>query len=137
MRKYKRGYTLRNKYPCNLIFSYINVNSLTGTKLDHIREMCRIFPHFQRIAPQQNHDRYYRHPFMTKNYSMAIKKRSNMRNKYNKWKSRENYLMYQRAKYDCKKHGEVAKRDHLKKDIENGIMTIKIFWNTFKPLLNN
>ena len=74
---------------------------------------------------------------MTKNYSKAIMQRSKMRNKYNKWKSRENYLLYQRAKYDCKKIGKLAKRYHFRKATENGIMTSKVFWNTFKPLLNN
>ena len=60
-----------------------------------------------------------------------------MRNKYNKWKSRENYLLYQKAKYDCKKIGKSTKRDYFRKATENGIMTSKVFWDTFKPLLNN
>ena len=41
-------------------------------------------------------------PFMNKELSKAIKNKSRMRNKYNKWKSRENYLEYQKSKKLCK-----------------------------------
>ena len=76
-------------------------------------------------------------PFMNKIYSKAIMNKSKMRNKYNKWKSRENYLNYQKSKSHCKKIGYSAKREHLKKATENGIMTSKIFWDTVKPILTN
>ena len=76
-------------------------------------------------------------PFMTKEYSKAIMNKSKMRNKYNKWKSRENYLNYQKSKSHCKKTGYSVKRKHFQKVTENGIMTSKKFWDTVKPILTN
>ena len=75
--------------------------------------------------------------FMNKEYSKTIMNRSKMRNKYNKWKSRENYLAYQRAKYSCKKTGIKTKQNYYRRITQNGFMTNKLFWNTVKPLLTN
>ena len=41
-------------------------------------------------------------PFMNLELSKAIKDRSRLRNKYNKWRSRENYIEYQNLKKKCK-----------------------------------
>ena len=43
----------------------------------------------------------YQH-FMNHELRKAIKDRSKIRNKYNKWKSRENYLDFQNIKNKCK-----------------------------------
>ena len=40
--------------------------------------------------------------FMNKELSQSIKNRSMLRNRYNKFKSRENYINYQNAKKECK-----------------------------------
>ena len=75
-------------------------------------------------------------PFMTKEYSKAIMTRSRIKNRYNKWKSRENYLEYQKAKNNCKKIGALAKRNYFTKVTENGIMSSKELWKVVKPYLN-
>ena len=41
-------------------------------------------------------------PFMNLELSKAIKTKSHIRNKYNKWISRENYLEWQNIKNKCK-----------------------------------
>ena len=41
-------------------------------------------------------------PFMNLELSKAIKDKSRIRNKYNKWRSRENYLKWQNIKKKCK-----------------------------------
>ena len=41
-------------------------------------------------------------PFMNHELSNAIKQKSKIRNKYNKWRSRENYLEWQNIKKKCK-----------------------------------
>ena len=40
-------------------------------------------------------------PFMNLELGNAIKKKSRIRNKYNKWRSRENYLAWQNIKFRC------------------------------------
>lgn len=46
-------------------------------------------------------------------------------------------MNYQKSKSHCKKIGYTAKREHLRKATENGIMTSKQFWDTVKPILTN
>jgi len=58
-------------------------------------------------------------PFMTKEFSKALMTRSRLRNKYNKWKSRENYLAYQDIKKKCKTLGKKDRSDHFQKATEN------------------
>ena len=63
--------------------------------------------------------------------------RSRLRNKYNKWKSRENYVALQQAKKLCKFLTNKARNEYFKKATENGIMTNKDFWKLAKPMLTN
>ena len=76
-------------------------------------------------------------PFMTKELSKAIMTRSRLRNKWNKWKSRENFILYQAAKKHCTLLNKIAKNDYFKNATKNGVMTNREFWKVFKPLLTN
>ena len=53
-------------------------------------------------------------PFMSKELSKAIMERSKAKNKYNRYKSRENYLGFQIAKQKCKKCTADAKSAYFK-----------------------
>ena len=75
--------------------------------------------------------------FMTKELSKAIMTRSRLRNKWNKWKSRENFILYHAAKKHCALLNKAAKNDYFKNATKNGTMTNREFWKVFKPLLTN
>ena len=73
---------------------------------------------------------------MNKELSKAIKNRSRIRNKYSKWKSRENYTEYQNSKKKCKFLANKAKQEHFDKVLTNENMTNKDFWKLVKPALS-
>ena len=75
-------------------------------------------------------------PFMNKELSNAIKTKSRIRNKYNKWRSRENYLEYQNIKKKCKYITFKAEKEHFEKILSKGTLTNKEFWNKVKPALS-
>ena len=75
-------------------------------------------------------------PFMNNELSKAIKKRSRIRNKYNNWRSRENYIEYQNIKKKCKFLTYKAKQQHFDKVLTNDNMTNKDFWKLVKPALS-
>ena len=64
-------------------------------------------------------------------------RRSRLRTKYNKWKSRENFVAYRVAKRDCDLLTECAKTQYFAKATEKGIMTNKEFWKVMNPALTN
>ena len=74
---------------------------------------------------------------MSKALSKAIMTRSRIKNKYNRWKSRENVLLLKSAKHACKKISAEEKISLFNKATENGIMTNKAFWKITKPFLTN
>ena len=76
-------------------------------------------------------------PFVTKELRKAIMKRSRLRTKYNKWKSRENFVAYRLAKKECDVLTENAKFQYFSNVTKNGIMTNKEFWKVMKPALTN
>ena len=76
-------------------------------------------------------------PFVTKDLRRAIMKRSRLRNKYNNWKSRENYIAYRQAKRDCDRETELAKSQYFSRATEKGILNNKEFWKLMKPALTN
>ena len=76
-------------------------------------------------------------PFMNKELCKAIKNKSRIRNKYNKWKSRENYLEYQKAKKHCKFLAYKAEKAHFDKILSKGIVTNKEFWKKVVPALSS
>ena len=76
-------------------------------------------------------------PFMNHELRKAIMDRSRIRNKYNKWKSRENYLDLQNIKKKCKSLAKKAKHEHFNKVLSNNNMTNKDFWKLVKPALSD
>ena len=74
--------------------------------------------------------------FMNKELNKAIMERSRYKNKYNKWKSRENYLNYQNSKKKCKFFTKKAKLEHFQNVLTKNLMTNKDFWNLLKPALS-
>ena len=76
-------------------------------------------------------------PFMTKKLRKAIMNRSRHTNKYNKWRSRENFLKLEESRKIVKELTFSAKKDFFKSASEDGIMTNKKFWKIMKPLMTN
>ena len=76
-------------------------------------------------------------PFVTKELSKSIMKRSRLRTKYNKWKSRENFVAYRLAKRECDILTEKAKSQYFSNATSKGLMTNKEFWKVMKPALTN
>ena len=71
-------------------------------------------------------------PFITKQLSKAIMNRPKIRNKYQKWSSRENLLALKETKRLCNKLTRAYFRKATGKCFAN-----KAFWNTVKPFLTN
>ena len=76
-------------------------------------------------------------PFVTKELRKAIMTRSRLKNKYNKWKSREFFLAFRQSKKECKRLTILSKSNHIKNATKNGIMTSKDFWKFMKPIMVN
>ena len=73
---------------------------------------------------------------MNSDLNNAIKQKSKIRNIYNKWKSRENYLAWQNIKYKCKRLANKAEKDHFERIVSKGIMSNQEFWKKVKPALS-
>ncbi len=76
-------------------------------------------------------------PFMTRELSKAIKDRSRIINKYNKFKSRENYLEKQSIMRKCRFLQFKAKKAYFDKTLTNDNMTNKNYWKLMKPFLSD
>ena len=76
-------------------------------------------------------------PYMCKKLAKAIMTRSRIRNRYNKYKSRENFIALQKAKSTCKQLSTDSKKEFYNKATENGNMTSKSFWELTKPMITN
>ena len=63
--------------------------------------------------------------------------KSEIRNTYQKWPSRKNFLALKEAKKFCDKLTESVKKAYFCKVIEKGFANNKAFWNTVKPFLTN
>ena len=74
---------------------------------------------------------------MTKELSKAIINKSKIRNKYQKWLSRENFLALKEAKKFCNKLTKSVKKAYFRKVTGKGFVNNKAFWNTVKPFLTN
>ena len=59
-------------------------------------------------------------PFMTKELSKAIMNRSKLKNRYTKWPSRENVLVFKKQKNICKSLNKKTKKNHFSKITSNG-----------------
>ena len=58
-------------------------------------------------------------PFMIKKLSKAIMARSRIKNKYNKWPSRQNFLAFKQIKNKCTNLTKAAKKQYFAKSFEN------------------
>ena len=68
--------------------------------------------------------------FMTKEVSKAIMARSRIKNKYNNWSSRENFLALKHIQNKCTNLAKTAKKQYFVKSTENQPLTNKRFWNS-------
>jgi len=75
-------------------------------------------------------------PFMTRELSKSLKDRSRIINKYNKFKSRENYLEKQSIMRKCRFLQFKAKKAYFDKTLTNNNMTNKNYWKLMKPFLS-
>ena len=74
---------------------------------------------------------------MTKELSKAVMIRSRIKNKYNKWPSRENFLALKQIKNKCANLTMTAKKQYFAKSAENQPLTNKSFWNSISPFFTN
>ena len=75
-------------------------------------------------------------PFMSKELSNAMKKRSKVINKYNKFKSRDNYIEKQNIMRKCRFLQLKAKKQYFEKTLTENNMTNKKYWTLMKPFLS-
>jgi len=75
-------------------------------------------------------------PFMTKELSKAMKDRSRIINKYNRYKSRENYLEKQNIMRKCRFLQYKAKKEYFKNTLTDDNMTNKKYWKLMRPFLS-
>ena len=63
--------------------------------------------------------------------------RSRIKNKYNKWPSRENFLALKQIKNKCTNLTKTAKKQYFAKSAENQPLTNQSFWNSISLFLTN
>ena len=76
-------------------------------------------------------------PFMTKGLSKAIMNRSKLKNIYNKWPSRENFLAFKKSRNYCNSLNRKTKRQYFKEASSDGVMNNEKFCDTIKPFMTN
>ena len=76
-------------------------------------------------------------PFLNKRLSKAIMNKSRIRNKYLQWSSRENFLAYKKIKNKCNNLLKKSKKKYFQENANEGSVSNKSFWNTFKPFISN
>ena len=74
---------------------------------------------------------------MAKELSKAIMNKSKIRNNYQKWPSRGNFLAFKEAKKFCNKLTKSVKKAYFRKVTGKGFVNNKAFQNTVKPFLTN
>ena len=74
---------------------------------------------------------------MTKELSKAIMNKCKIRNKYQKWPPRENFLALKESKKLCNKLTKSVKKAYIRKVTGKGFINNKAFWNAVKPFLTN
>ena len=72
---------------------------------------------------------------MTKELSKALMNKSETRNKYIKWPSRENFLAVKTVKNFCNNLTRTMKKNFFQRVTKNGFANNKKFWNAVKPFL--
>ena len=63
--------------------------------------------------------------------------RSRIKNKYNKWLSRETFQALKQIMNKCTNLTKTAKEQYFAKSTENQRLTNKSFWNSISPFLTN
>ena len=107
-----------------------------GVKYDDLTNILRST--LDNHAPlKQKHVRGNQAPFMTKELSKTIMTRSRIKNKYNKWPSRENFLALKQIKNKCTNLTQAAKKQYFAKSAENQPLTNQSFWNSISLFLTN
>ena len=107
-----------------------------GVKYDDLTNILRST--LDNHAPQkQKHVRGNQAPFMTKELSKTIMTRSRIKNKYNKWPSRENFLALKQIKNKCTNLTKTAKKQYFAKSAENQPLTNESFWNSISSFLTD
>ena len=76
-------------------------------------------------------------PFMNKELSKAIMKKSRLRNRHLKYPSRENFLAYKSIKNKCNNLLKQSKKKYIKDISNKGAATSKSFWNAVKPFITH
>ncbi|MDP6888359.1 MAG: hypothetical protein QGG68_09375 [SAR324 cluster bacterium] len=76
-------------------------------------------------------------PFMTRELSRAILDRSRIINRYNKFKSRDNYVKKQQSMRKCRFLQQKAKKEYFDKTITENNMTNKKYWKLMRPFLSD
>ena len=75
--------------------------------------------------------------FINKELSKLLMTKSRIKNKYLKWKSRENFLAYKNIKNKCNNMLKKCKKEHFNDISLNGKATSKTFWDGVKPFMTN
>ena len=76
-------------------------------------------------------------PFMNKELSKAIMKRSNLRNVYRKSPTEENHTAFKRQRNLCVKLSRKSKKDYYSNLDISKVTDNKLFWNNVKPLFSD
>ena len=74
-------------------------------------------------------------PFMSKELSKAIMNRPKLRNRYTKWPSCENFLVFKKQNNFCYNFSKKIKRNYFTKISSKRVTGNKDFWNAVKPFL--
>ena len=70
-------------------------------------------------------------------FNVVLRRSKKLKFRRRTFRSRENYLEWQKIKYKCKKLANQAEKDHFEHIISKGIMTNKEFWEKVKPALTD
>ena len=76
-------------------------------------------------------------PFMNKELSKAIMRRSQLKTKYNKAKQEADRNAYKKQQNLCVKLRRKAVKQYFVNKCRSGIMSNKNFWKTVKPFISN
>ena len=76
-------------------------------------------------------------PFITKDLSKAIMKRSRLRNNFLKNRTGENKTLYTKQRNYCVSRLKKSKKKYFANLDEKDILDNKLFWKTIKPALSD
>ena len=76
-------------------------------------------------------------PFMNKSVSKIIMQKYEVRNKYLKWPSRENFFNYKKVKNICNSSARKSEREYFTNVSNANLSHSKSFWNAVKSFISN